>query len=115
MLEQSGKEVTHTIMHKTQFVRQVAKETRLPQRVVSDVITASHRLIEETLQAKKSVTFPGFGSFTTTERKAGKVRHVRTGETISYKARRIAQFRVGEILKRAVRGDRRTAERKRKK
>src|ERR671927_745487 len=107
MLKQSGKEVTHTIMHKTQFVRQVAKETRLPQRVVADVINASHRLIEETLRAKKSITFPGFGTFSTAERKAGKVRHVRTGEPVSYKARRIAQFKVGEILKRAVRGDRR--------
>ena len=94
-------------MHKTKFVQQVARETRLSQRVVADVINASHRLIEETLRAKKSITFPGFGTFTTSERKAGKVRHVRTGAEISYKARRIAQFRVGELLKRAVRGDRR--------
>jgi DNA-binding protein HU-beta len=104
MLEQSVKEV---IMHKTQFIRQVARETRLTQRVVSDVINASHRLIEETLRAKHSVTFPGFGTFTTSERKGGKVRHVRSGKEISYKGRRIAQFRVGEILKRAVRGERR--------
>ena len=94
-------------MHKTQFIRQVAKETRLTQRVVSDVVNASHRLIEETLRSKKSVTFPGFGTFYTSERKGGKVRHVRSGKEISYKPRRVAQFRVGEILKRAVRGDRR--------
>jgi nucleoid DNA-binding protein len=94
-------------MHKTQFIRQVAKETRLSQRVVSDVVNASHRLIEETLRAKKSVTFPGFGKFTKSESKGGKVRHVRSGKEITYKGRRIAQFRVGEVLKRAVRGDRR--------
>jgi DNA-binding protein HU-beta len=94
-------------MHKTEFQRRVAKETRLPRRVVADVINTSHRLIEDTLQAKQSVTFPGFGTFTTSERKGGKVRDIRSGREISYKGRRIAQFRVGEILKRAVRGDRR--------
>jgi DNA-binding protein HU-beta len=94
-------------MHKTEFQRRVAKETRLPQRVVADVINASHRLIEETLRAKKSITFPGFGTYTTSERKGGKIRHVRSGKEISYKGRRIAQFRAGAILKRAVRGDRR--------
>src|SRR5437763_1378463 len=94
-------------MHKTQFIRQVAKETRLTQRVVLDVVNASHRLIEETLRSKKHVTFPGFGTFYSSERKGGKVKHVRTGESISYKARRIAQFRVGEVLKRAVKGERR--------
>jgi DNA-binding protein HU-beta len=94
-------------MHKTEFQRRVAKETRLPRRVVADVINASHRLIEDTLQAKQSVTFPGFGTFTTSERKGGKVRDIRSGREISYKGRRIAPFRVGEILKRAVRGDRR--------
>jgi DNA-binding protein HU-beta len=108
MLEQSwGKEVIQEPMHKQEFQRQVAKETRLSQRIVADVLNASHRLIEETLRAKQSVTFPGFGTFYTSERKGGKVIHVRTGEEVSYKGRRIAQFRAGEILKRAVRGDRR--------
>jgi DNA-binding protein HU-beta len=94
-------------MHKTQFIRQVSDKTRLPQGVVADVINASHRLIEETLRAKRSVQFPGFGTFTTSERKGGKVRDLHSGKEISYKGRRIAQFRVGAILKRAVRGERR--------
>ena len=95
-------------MHKTVLVRRVAKETRLSQRVVSDVITASHRLIESTLREGKTVTFPGFGTFYTSQRKAGKVKHVKTGQVLSYSARRLPAFRAGEILKRAVRGERRT-------
>ena len=94
-------------MNKTDVVRRVARDTRLSQRVVSDVIGATHRLIEETLRAEKSVTFPGFGTFQTSQRKGGKVKHVRTGEIIEYPARRIAGFRVGEVLKRAVRGENR--------
>src|SRR5664280_1104844 len=71
-------------MNKTDVVRRVARETRLSQRVVSDVIGATHRLIEETLRDEKSVTFPGFGTFQTSQRKGGKVKHVRTGLPTAY-------------------------------
>lgn len=94
-------------MHKTQLIKRVARETRLTQRVVGDVLSATHRLIEETLRTGKSVTFPGFGTFYASKRQGGKVRQVRTGKEIAYKGRRIAAFRVGEVLKRAVRGERR--------
>ena len=94
-------------MHKTAIVKRVARETRLSQRVVSDVIGATHRVIEETLREGKSVTFPGFGTFETSQRQAGKVKHIKTGEIVAYPARRIAVFRVGEVLKRAVRGENR--------
>src|SRR5664279_4364831 len=94
-------------MNKTDVVRRVARETRLSQRVVSDVIGATHRLIEETLRESKSVTFPGFGTFQTSQRQGGKVKHVRTGEEISYPSRQVATFHVGEVLKRAVRGENR--------
>jgi nucleoid DNA-binding protein len=94
-------------MQKTQFVRLVSNETRLPQRVVSDVLNTSHRLIEDTLRKKRSVVFPGFGKFYTSERKGGKAKNIRTGEPVSYKARTVALFRPGDILRRAVRGERR--------
>ena len=91
-------------MYKTEVVRRIAKQTRLSQRVVNDVLTASHRLIEEALRAGEAVTFPGCGTFYTGERKAGKVRHVRTGQTVDVPARRVAAFRVGDVLRRAVAG-----------
>ena len=73
----------------------------------SDVVNASHRLIEETLRAGGTVSFPGFGTFATSKRKAGKVRHIVTGKTVEYPARKVAVFKVGEYLKRAVAGKRR--------
>jgi DNA-binding protein HU-beta len=94
-------------MHKTDVVKRVAREQRLSQRIVSDVLGATHRLIEETLRDGKSVTFPGFGSFQTSQRQGGKIKHVRTGELIEYHARVIATFRPGEVLKRAARGENR--------
>ena len=94
-------------MYKTELIRRVSRETRLSQKIVSDVIEASHRLIEQTLREGNSVTFPGFGTFLTREKKEGQVTDVRTGELVTYEARRVAAFKVGEVLKRAVRGQRR--------
>ncbi len=51
--------------------------------------------------------FPGFGTFGTSKRRAGRVRNIRTGKPVAYPARTIAVFRVGEVLKRAVAGMRR--------
>src|SRR4051812_20711444 len=95
-------------MYKTDLIKRVSKETRLPQRMVADVVAASHRLIEQTLRAGQTVTFPGFGTYYTRDRQAGQVRDVRTSKMVNYPARTVAAFRVGDVLKRAVRGERRT-------
>ncbi len=95
-------------MHKTDLVRRVARQTHLSQRDVSDVVTTSLRLIEETLREGRTVTFPGFGTFYTRHQKGGKGKNFRTGKEVKVPDRRVAAFRVGEILKRAVRGERRT-------
>jgi DNA-binding protein HU-beta len=99
-------------MYKTDVIRQVARDTRLPQRVVAEVLGTTHRLIEKTLRDGGSVTFPGFGTFRTTERQGGTVRNLATGKALKYPARRVAMFRVGDVLKRAVRGEKRNETRK---
>ena len=96
----------HT-MFKTDIMKRVAAETRLSQRIVSDVIDTSLRVIEQGLKDGKTVTFPGFGTFYTREKRAGQARNFQTDELMTYPARRQAAFRPGEILKRAVRGERR--------
>ena len=95
-------------MYKTDLIKRIARETRLSQKIVSDVIGANNRLIEQTLREGNTVTFPGFGTFYTRERQERQVKHVTSGKMVSYPARRVAAFRVGDVLKRAVRGQRRT-------
>src|SRR5215207_4641235 len=95
-------------MYKTDLVRKVSKDTRLSQRIVADVIDATTRLIEQALREDQSVSFPGFGTFYSKERHEGQVRHITSGKMVTYPARRVAAFRVGDVLKRAVRGERRT-------
>ena len=90
-------------MYKTDIVRTVAKETRLSQRIVDDVLTETLATITQSLRDGQTVVLPGFGTFYTKERKAGQVRHIRTAEVIDIPAMRQADFRVGEVLRQAVR------------
>ncbi len=69
-------------MTKEEFIKRVSKQTRLPQTHVSDILNASHRLLEEIMRGGGKVTFPGFGTFYTSQRKAGKVKHIKTGRAL---------------------------------
>jgi DNA-binding protein HU-beta len=93
-------------MFKTELIRQVAKETRLSRRIVADVLGASHVAIQDALRRGQEVQLPGFGTFYTRERPEGIVRRFGTEETVRVPARRVAGFRAGEVLKRAVRKER---------
>jgi DNA-binding protein HU-beta len=94
------------IMFKTELIGQVAKETRLSRRVVADVLEASQAAIRGALGRGQEVQLPGFGTFYTRERPEGTVRRFGAAETVHVPARRVAAFRVGEVLKRAVRKER---------
>jgi DNA-binding protein HU-beta len=94
-------------MYTTALVRRVARETGLSQRVVRQVVGASLRTIEAALTAGDRMTLPGFGTFYTSQRRAGRVRLVRSGRQVEVPARRVAAFRVGDVLKRAVAAKRR--------
>ena len=98
-------------MFKTDIVRRVARQANLSQRVVTLVLGTSLHTIEGALAAGERVTFSGFGTFYTSQRKAGRVRHVRTGRHVAVPARRVAAFRVGDVLKRAVAGKRKRGRR----
>jgi len=91
-------------MYKTELVRGVAQETGVSQQVVRQVFGSSLRTIEAALAAGERVTLPGFGTFYTSQRRAGRVRSVRIGRQVEVLARRVAVFRVGDVLKRAVDG-----------
>ena len=90
-------------MYKTDIVRTVAKETRLSQRIVDDVLRETLATITQSLRDGQSVVLPGFGTFYTKERPPSTVKHIRTGELLEIPALRQADFRVGELLRQAVR------------
>jgi DNA-binding protein HU-beta len=90
-------------MYKTELVRRVAKDTRLTQRVVSDVITVALKEMTLSLSKAEDMVFPGFGTFYTRVRPAAHARSFKTGKTVRVPAMRVACFRSGEFLKKAVR------------
>src|SRR2546423_14538832 len=90
-------------VYKNDIVRKVAQDTRLSQRIVGDALNSTVKVITQTLKEGKTVTFPGFGTFYTSNRAEGTVKHIRTKERIKVPARRVAAFRVGELLKKSVR------------
>lgn len=94
-------------MYKTEFIRRVARETRLTQREVAAVIDAAQKLIARTLQGGQRVTLPGFGTFYARQRAATRIQHIRTRAVIVLPPSTVAAFRAGEVLKRALTGKRR--------
>ena len=84
------------------LVRRVAQQTGLSQAVVRQVLSASFATVQAALVAGERVTLPGFGTFYTSARQAARVRSVRDGRQVAIPARRVAAFRVGDVLKRAV-------------
>ena len=88
------------------LVRRVAQQTGLSQAVVRRVVRASLATVQVALAAGDQVTLPGFGTFYPSERQAARVRSVRDGRQLTIPARRVAAFRAGEVLKRAVAGPR---------
>ena len=94
-------------MYKTALVRRVARETGVSQRVVRQVVGASLQHHRSRADGRGAGELPGFGTFYTSQRQAGRIRSVRTGRQVEVPARRVAAFRVGEVLKRAVAAKRR--------
>jgi DNA-binding protein HU-beta len=96
-----SKEVSGNV-YKQELIKEVSNETRLSERFIRDVLTASLKVIQQTLKSGDEVRLPGFGVFYTRMQPAATVKSIRTGETVTVPARRVAAFRVGRLLKQAV-------------
>src|SRR4051812_12763284 len=90
-------------MYKTDLIREIAKETRVSQRAVSDVVDAMLGQITRALARQERVQLPGFGSFYSRERGESRALNFKTGRAMTVPAGRQAAFRVGEALRQAVR------------
>ena len=59
--------------------------------------------ITKTLKKGQPITFVGFGTFKTAQRKARTARNPQTGAAIKIPKRRVVRFSAGTALKKAVR------------
>ena len=90
------------VVYKEAIIRRVAKDTRLGQRIVSDVLNGAMKEVTASLKRGDTVQLTNFGTFYSRRRNAGKARDFQTGKRVDVAARTVAAFRVGTRLKPAV-------------
>jgi DNA-binding protein HU-beta len=89
---------------KQDFVDKVASKSGLSRRDAGKAVDAFLDSITETLRSGDSVSFTGFGKFSTAQRAAREgVNPRRPGEKVHIPAARVPKFSAGSSLKTAVR------------
>lgn len=90
-------------MNKQELIAQIAKDTGSSKAGAAAAIDSLIDAVTKSLKKGKPVTFVGFGTFKTTQRKARTARNPQTGAAIKIPKRRVARFTPGKALKDAVR------------
>jgi len=89
-------------VNKQDLIASVAEASDLPKAKAGDVVDAVFEAISKALKKKQEVRLVGFGTFSTSKRKAGKGRNPRTGEEIKIPASTTVRFKAGKTLKDSV-------------
>ncbi len=89
-------------MKKAEFIDAVANKAGLTKKDVNTVVDAAIETITEALKSGKSVSFIGFGSFSTAPRAARTARVPGTDKVVEVPATTAVKFKVGKQLKDAV-------------
>jgi DNA-binding protein HU-beta len=89
-------------MNKSELVAKVASDAGIAKAAAEKAVDAFADAVTGTLKKGGKVALVGFGTFSTTKRKARKGRNPKTGETINIPATRAPKFTAGKALKDAV-------------
>ena len=89
-------------MKKAEFIQAVAEKAGLSKKDSLKAVDAALETIKEALTAGGSVSFIGFGTFSTADRAARKARVPGTKKVIDVPASKAVKFKVGKKLKEAV-------------
>lgn len=89
-------------MNKQDIVSKIATETGMTRSSAAAAVQSLIDGITRSLKKGGSVSFVGFGTFKTSNRKARKARNPQTGATINIPRRRVPRFSAGKALKQAV-------------
>jgi len=89
-------------MTKEEMIAKIAKEAGINKRQASDALKSFFTGVTTNLKKGKKVSFVGFGTFSTSKRKARVGRNPQTGEKLNIPAARVPHFKAGKALKDAV-------------
>lgn len=94
--------MSNTPVNKAELVEHLAEHAEIPKTTAQRVLNSMLEAITLTLQSGKSITFPGFGTFSVKPRAARVGRNPKTGEPINIEASNVPSFKAGKGLKDAV-------------
>jgi len=89
-------------MNKQEIVAKIAKDAGITKTSAAAAVDSLIDGITKSLKKGNPVSFVGFGTFKTANRKARTARNPQTGAAIKIPKRRVARFTVGKGLKQAV-------------
>lgn len=89
-------------MNKADLVDKIAAEAGITKTQASTALDAGVNSVTAALKRGERVTLVGFGTFSTSQRKARTGRNPQTGKPIKIAAKRVAKFTAGAELKKAV-------------
>jgi DNA-binding protein HU-beta len=89
-------------MTKAELVAKVAKDAKITKAAAGRALDGVIEGITKALKKGDRVTLVGFGTFSVSKRKARAGRNPQTGKAIKIAARKVAKFKAGSELKKAV-------------
>lgn len=89
-------------MNKGDLINVVAENAGISKAQAGDAVSAVFGAIEKSLKAGDKAAFVGFGTFSTSERKAREGRNPLTGATIKIAAKTMVKFKAGKALSDSV-------------
>ena len=90
-------------MNKQDLIAKIAKDTEMSKASAAAAVESLIDGITRSLKQGDAITFVGFGTFKTSQRKARTARNPQTGAPIKIPKRRVVRFTAGKSLKQAVR------------
>jgi DNA-binding protein HU-beta len=89
-------------MTKADLVAKMAKDAKISKAAAGKALNSAIEGVTKALKKGDSVTLVGFGTFSVSKRKARIGRNPQTGKPIKIAARKVAKFKAGVYLRKAV-------------
>ena len=86
-------------MNKAETIEKIAEETNLSKAEVEKVMSCFFETVKNVLKSQKTVRLVGFGTFSSSERKARVGRNPQTGEEIQIPSCYYPKFKPGKEFK----------------
>jgi len=89
-------------MTKAELIASMGKEAKISKASAEKAINAFTSAVTKALKKGDKLTLTGFGTFSVAKRRARTGRNPQTGKEIKIPATRVAKFKAGNLLKKAV-------------